>query len=137
MSDQAPTPLEEHQHQFPDSLDRLIEQGISPAVFVCPESNDEAADGATTRETIANFHAPNHQSYIYIGKGLTDQTATSNTVVLCEPLSDHGDQSINVLFGDGHVEWFGPTIAAKIIAADTSGVHPIRLVHGAIASTAP
>jgi prepilin-type processing-associated H-X9-DG protein len=43
---------------------------------------------------------------VYVGKALTEKTATEKTIVAYEPLENHGGQGVNVLFGDGHVEFF-------------------------------
>jgi type II secretory pathway pseudopilin PulG len=44
-----------HGGRYPDSFAALLEnEQLSPAVFVCPSSNDEAADGADTAAAAAN-----------------------------------------------------------------------------------
>jgi prepilin-type processing-associated H-X9-DG protein len=110
---------------YPPSVDELLEnEQITPSVFVCPSSNESAAAGPTTQAIIADLHKPGHLSYIYIGQGLTDKTADPDMVVLYEPLTNHGD-GMDMLFGDGHAEWFNATVGANVIAAAATG----RRVH--------
>ena len=97
----------EHGGAYPGSINLLIsEEQLTPAVFICPSGNDEAADGKDTAEVIANVTTkPHHLSYVYIGQGMTTATAKANTVVLYEHDQDHAGEGINILFGDGHAEW--------------------------------
>jgi prepilin-type processing-associated H-X9-DG protein len=77
--------------------------------LICPSSNDTpAAIGPTTRATVANINAGGHLSYIYLAKGMTN-TQKADTILVYEPLSNHQNNGMNVLFGDLHVDW----IAAK------------------------
>jgi prepilin-type processing-associated H-X9-DG protein len=46
-------------------------------------------------------------------------------VIACEPLSNHGD-GINVLFGDGHVEFVGLPDATTILSDVTTGKLPVK-----------
>jgi prepilin-type processing-associated H-X9-DG protein len=115
-----------HQGQYPDTIGELVEEGIPTSVFVCSGSNDEDAEpGATTQETVANIHAGGHLSYIYLAKGMTN-TGYANVVLVYEPLSNHQNKGMNVLFGDGHVEWFDLKLATKWLAELNAGHNPPR-----------
>jgi prepilin-type processing-associated H-X9-DG protein len=101
---------------FPDSLATLLlSTDLTAECLICPSSNDEKAPGATPAEQAANLQSHGHLSYIYLGNGLTTTTATSTTPVAYEPLMNHDDDGTNILFGDGHVEWFNRPGAARII----------------------
>jgi prepilin-type processing-associated H-X9-DG protein len=107
---------------FPPSFDELLlTTTLSPARLVCGESNDEAAYGPTTQAMLTDLHRPGHLSYIYLGQGLTNLTATADTVIAYEPLSNHNNTGMNILFGDGHAEWWDAKIAPQIIAAAATG----------------
>ena len=90
----------EHQGHFPDGIDGLLEEDITTAVFVCPSTNDTpAAVGPTTQSTATNLLANGHLSYVYLGAGLTEPQK-ADLIKAYEPLSNHQNQRMNVLFGD-------------------------------------
>jgi prepilin-type processing-associated H-X9-DG protein len=82
--------------------------------MICPSSNDErstATEPAALAAELAAAEAgaPDHAhclSYVYVGQALTLQTATADHIVAYEPLENHDGDGVNVLFGDGHVEFF-------------------------------
>ena len=97
-----------HQGRLPDTLGQLMEVGVSSMIFVCPASNDEAAVvGTTTQESIDHVEMRGHLSYIYLGKGMSN-TGRADVALAYEPIADHSyaHAGMNVLFEDGHVEWF-------------------------------
>jgi prepilin-type processing-associated H-X9-DG protein len=107
---------ESHGGQYPDSLATLLlTTDLAAECLVCPSSNDEKSPGGTPAEQAANLQSRGHLSYIYLGNALTRTTATSTTPVAYEPLTNHEDDGTNILFGDGHVEWFNRPGAAHII----------------------
>ncbi len=114
--------------KYPDHIEDLLVEEITPDVFVCPNSNDTyAAVGPTTQATQANLIAPGHCSYIYCGKGFTS-SASANTIFAYEPLGNHKDEGngSNVLFGDGHVEFVEKKLMTKILAELAAGQNPPR-----------
>ena len=117
--------------RLPDDLWTLLStQDLSPAVFVCPVTNDDPASGATTQELAADFAKPGHVSYVYLGKGLTESQLDGNTVVAYEPLSNHGNTGMTVLFGEGNVEWVQGALAQSILSQASSGHRPVKLPPG-------
>jgi prepilin-type processing-associated H-X9-DG protein len=115
--------------KLPDDLAALRnEEDISPAVFVCPSSSDQPASGPTTRAVREDFAKPGHVSYLYLGGGLSIAIFQDRDIVLMyEPLSNHGGSGMNVLFGDGSVEWVQGPGAQKILAQVTSAQRPVKL----------
>lgn len=117
----------DHNGQFPDDLKTVLEiEDVTSAVLVCPESNDQPAVGPTTQAITAALLQPGHVSYIYLGKGLTTQTVTNDTVILYEPLANHGSKGMNVMFGDFHVEWLIAADAEAILKQQAAGKRPIK-----------
>jgi len=90
----------DYQGQYPPDFVTLLKtENITPSVFVCPSSNDTPAKSA------AELLSGGHCSYVYVGQGLTAQTVSPSTVVLYERHDAHGGDGVNMLFGDGHVEF--------------------------------
>jgi prepilin-type processing-associated H-X9-DG protein len=114
---------QDHDGHYPASLAMLPSvQDISADVMVCPSSNDERSEGIDTAAVVAELtaaetNAPDHKhclSYVYTGQALTEQTATPTAVVAYEPLTNHDGDGMNVLFGDGHVEFISKEYWPKI-----------------------
>jgi len=107
---------------YPDSFaTMMIAEGLTPAVFVCPSSNDEAAGGDSPAQMAGNLTGkPHHLSYVYLGKTLTSATVRDDTVVAYEHPENHQDGGMNILFGDGHAEWYPMANAKLLIAKSTA-----------------
>lgn len=117
----------DHGSQFPDSFGTILAiEDITSSVFNCPETADMPAQGPTTQATVADLYSGGHLSYIYLGQKLTTATATANTVVAYEPLSNHRD-GMNVLFGDGHVEFLTPAAGNQLLAKVAAGERPVTM----------
>lgn len=114
--------------RLPENMADFLTQDLVTACFVCPTSNDTPAAAApTTQATAANVEAPGHCSYVYLGKDWMADELTENVVLAYEPLSNHGGLGMNVLYGDGHVDWFGFREANKLLAELNAGHNPPRL----------
>jgi hypothetical protein len=85
--------------RFPDTLATLVADGSLPAeLLVCPSSRHTAAPGNTPAEQAANMAKGSHQSYVYVGKGLSMNAA--KRVIVYEPLDLHDGDGMNVLYTD-------------------------------------
>jgi prepilin-type processing-associated H-X9-DG protein len=82
----------------PDLVTLLKTEPITASVFVCPSSNDTPASSPEV------LLSGGHCSYVYVGQGLT-QGADPSTIVLYEKHDAHGGDGVNMLFGDGHIEF--------------------------------
>jgi predicted Zn finger-like uncharacterized protein/prepilin-type processing-associated H-X9-DG protein len=118
----------DNQGQYPPKLENLLLAGnITSNVFVCPDSTDTPAPGATPAAQAAALSSGGHESYVYIPN--LNTSASAETIVLYEPLTDHKAEGMNVLFGDGHVEFDGKAQAARMIAEIQAGFNPPRPGH--------
>jgi prepilin-type processing-associated H-X9-DG protein len=117
-----------HEGNYPRDLGVLLSEIDLPAsIFVCPNTPDTPAAGPTTRAVVNNMMLPGHHSYIYLGKGLTLSTASPDVILLYEPLSDHANTGMNVLFADGHDDWLSPADAQPLLKQVAAGTWPVRL----------
>jgi prepilin-type processing-associated H-X9-DG protein len=119
--------------RFPPDLDALmLTQDLTFEVLVCPSTNDIKARGPTTQATLHAMHAgPGHCSYIYVGGSLTSQTVTAQHVVAYEPMSNHRGAGMNVLFGDGSVQFLNQAESTYVLAELKAGHNPPRPKTGA------
>jgi prepilin-type processing-associated H-X9-DG protein len=97
----------DNNQQFPPNLQILQKEQQLPAkLFQCPSSN-------TTGTPVYVYTHPRNTA------------VSANTVLLYELLTNHRNQGMNVLFADGHVEWFSAPMAQKIISDfQTTGTAP-------------
>jgi len=79
--------------KLPDSLADL--KDLKPEDQVCPSAGK--AD------------------YVYVGKGHKQTDFKMDDVLVYEPLENHAGQGMNILYGDGHVEWQKSDEAKKLI----------------------
>lgn len=107
---------QEHKGKFPPDFATMLDEDLVPAVFINPSHSDTAtppADPKAAKEWV------NQQTdYIYIGKGKTTTGVTPETVIAHENLNT-SPEGVNVLFGDGHVEWMTIPDAQRAIEKST------------------
>jgi prepilin-type processing-associated H-X9-DG protein len=103
-----------------------LNEDVTSDAFVSPLRDETPAGGATTREVADNLDSGGHVSYIYLGKGLTTKTVMADMVVAYEmPVPPDGGG--NVLFGDGHVEYFDGSVLSKIVGRMATGKFPVTM----------
>ena len=100
---------------FPDSLEPLVLDGSVPAaMLVCPSSADTVAPGISFAEQVANLAKGKHQSYVYVGKGLTT-LAGGRQLVAYERPEHHDGQGVTALYSDFTVQFLPNSVAATAI----------------------
>jgi prepilin-type processing-associated H-X9-DG protein len=115
----------DHNGDYPDSFGTiLLNEDVTSSVFVSPRRSETPANGPTTQAIAVQLIAGPHLSYVYLGRGLSTKTVTPNTIVAYELV---GPDGTNVLFGDGHVEFFDAAVAAKIVAKTSNGQFPVTM----------
>jgi len=109
-------------HYPPTLKELMVEEEVGPQLFVCPASRDTPAVGPTTRAAAQTMMStPGHLSYVYrCPEGAPDATS-GNRVLVYEPLGNHKDEGMNVLFGDGHVETIPKARAERLMAQLNAG----------------
>jgi prepilin-type processing-associated H-X9-DG protein len=93
----------------------MLEMGIDPAVLLCPSGHSALPRPAhmMAADEIADW-AERHSSYAYVGAGKRND-AGFGEVILYERPGPHGRDGINMLFGDGHVEFQRMPAAEKLL----------------------
>jgi prepilin-type processing-associated H-X9-DG protein len=120
---------DENGGRFPPDLETLLmTQDVIASMFVCPSSNDDAAKGPTTQAVIRELRSGAHYcSYVYVGAGLGNDTATEAHVVAYEPVANHHGDGMNVLYGDGHVEFLNRPESDRVLDELRHGHNPPRV----------
>jgi len=118
---------QDHDGRYPDSFGTLLfTEDVTSQLFVAPQTKDTPAQGPTTRAIVADLTSGGHLSYIYLGRGLTTASAKPNVVIAFERPVVYSN-GMNVLFGDGHVEFVDPKVGAQIAAEVKAGAFPVTL----------
>jgi prepilin-type processing-associated H-X9-DG protein len=106
---------------LPPTLDELVKAKTIPAtLFTCPACAGDPTKPAASSGAFGTYN------YVYLGAGrkLTTIRRPSQEPLIFEPMTNHTDPGINVLFCDGHVEFIGgnagAAMAAKLSAAATT-----------------
>jgi prepilin-type processing-associated H-X9-DG protein len=91
----------ENRGKYPDDFEQIMRtQDLVPEVFINPRTgHDLQGDDVDARIKFASEQG----DYFYAGKGLKNDTPAETVVAFEKP--DGLDDGINILFGDGHVEF--------------------------------
>ncbi len=112
----------EHRGRFPAKLGDLLKtQDITVASFVCPSGDTTVPPdlmGANADAKAAWVEA--NGDYVYLGGGKTASIGAEAILVYEKP-GHHGNDGINILFGDGHVEFMMMNAAVQLIDQQTPG----------------
>jgi prepilin-type processing-associated H-X9-DG protein len=95
----------ENRGQYPQKLGELLKHGLSVDVFVCPSHGTEVPPHIRRADPETQAAWVNTNSdYVYLGAGKTNR-APGDQVLLYEKFEAHGNDGINMTYGDGHVEF--------------------------------
>ena len=95
----------ENKGKYPPDLGILVKtEDLTPEVFICPTGNNGFPRGANLAIDDQVKWVNEHSDYIYVGAGM-NATAGAETIVLYEKPDAHQRQGMNILYGDGHVEF--------------------------------
>lgn len=117
----------EHGNRYPPLIELLVTTAdINPEVFVCPSTDHVKVPGTSGDEYVRRFReSPHYCSYVYLGATL-DPRGSPDLVLAYEYSSNHDHEGMNVLFNDGHAEWFYDDLAKYIRAELSEGHNPPR-----------
>jgi hypothetical protein len=126
--------LEAH-GQMPQRLSDLLDQDLAPDVFVCSASKHAPPTREQLHENPLMLDDSTGSSYTYVP--LMKNQRTPDYIQAFDTFEHRERRGINVLFGDGRVDWVydGPTI--QHLRDDyAAGVRPLR-VRPALPTTKP
>jgi hypothetical protein len=110
-----------HDGRLPDGFADLLASGdAAPDLFICPSTNDKVADGDTPEALLADFARPDHCSYLYHGGSDMDSLPASY-VLAHDVTTNHNEDGIQVLYGDGTVEWVPKHSVEWVLRGLTAG----------------
>ena len=95
-------------------------------MFACPSSDAEKAPGLTIQEAALTLTNPKHCSYIYFPPPADVGDVPAERVLAVERMENHKGKGMNILFGDGLVEWFDAKAAQIILDELKAGHNPPR-----------
>jgi prepilin-type processing-associated H-X9-DG protein len=103
----------DHQSNLPPDLGTLAkEEDIIAEVFICPDSNTKVPANLPFEQLVPWVNA--NSDYVYLGAGM--QWRNDPQIILaCEKETNHGGKGMNVLFGDGRVQWMSIESADRLI----------------------
>lgn len=110
----------ENKGKYPPDQGMIVKtQDLTAAVFVCPSGDTPQPPNFANLDEAAKW-TNEHSDYVYLGKGM-NTTVGAETIVLYEKPGAHGNQGMNMLFGDGHVEFQTTPGAMKMIQDQQAG----------------
>jgi prepilin-type processing-associated H-X9-DG protein len=114
----------------PDWPALLTTQDLVPECFICPSRDLDRATGPNLQAVVASMLSGEHLGYVWTGHGLQQRDLTATTVLAFDfenhmPKDAARNTGMNVLFGDGSVEFVDESTAKAIWAQFIAGVRPI------------
>ncbi|MGE5609423.1 MAG: DUF3352 domain-containing protein [Bacillota bacterium] len=96
----------DNQGKFPPDLGTLMTAAdLPPMVFTCPTGNHpRPAQLRFNKPEDAAKWVNENSDYIYLA-GQMNNRVPANTILAYEKPENHDREGVNMLFGDGHVEW--------------------------------
>ena len=105
----------------PDLATMYKQEDLTPSVFINPRSST-APPPAGTPDAMADW-VEQHSDYVYVGRGRDIGAVGADAPIAYEKLEDN-TEGVNVLFGDGHVEFFPMAAAQQLIEKSKAGAAP-------------
>ena len=103
--------------KLPDDLGTLLKtEQLGAAVFLCPSGNTVLPPNFSAMPIDDQVKWVNENSdHVYVGKGMDNNKMGAEKVVAYEKDGAHENDGMNLLYGDGHVEWQTLEVAKKQI----------------------
>jgi len=110
----------ENKGKYPPDQGTIVKtQDLVANVFVCPSGDTPQPPKFANLDEAAKW-VNEHSDYVYLGVNMNNRVG-ADVIVLYEKPGAHGQQGMNMLFGDGHVEWEQLPNAMKMIQDQQAG----------------
>lgn len=105
---------------LPPNMDALTTSGIPAALFTCPACAGDPTKPVSSTGAFGGYH------YVYLGNArpLNAIRSPATIPLIYEPLSNHADGGVNVLFMDGHVELLNGSAATTFLQQVAATTQP-------------
>jgi prepilin-type processing-associated H-X9-DG protein len=108
----------DHNGKLPDSLGEILtKEDITPQVLISPRTSTSAPPPGLPPDQLSQW-ADHSSDYVWLGKGKNNNTVAADAVLAYEKFEGLHD-GINILFGDGHVEFETMVQAHRLVDAAT------------------
>jgi prepilin-type processing-associated H-X9-DG protein len=117
----------------PDLYTLYLHSDLDSYAFVCPSHDVEPSPGATRDAVVACWLSGDHLGYVWVGSKRKVIDVGADEVIAFDlehhvPKDGAIGRGMNVLYGDGRVEFVDEKTAKRIWAQFFSGVRPIRVM---------
>ncbi len=102
----------------------MTNEDMVAGVFLCPSKTTALpANFATMKKDEQAKWVNDNTDYIYLGKGMKmADNGIANQIILYEKDGAHEGRGMNLLFGDGHVEYRAIDDAKKLLQNQQGGM---------------
>ena len=114
----------DHKGNYPPFMGDLLEEEITPEVFLRPGSNTDVPKNLSPDDL--KKWVNEHSDFVYVAAGSTTSAKAEEVMVYEKPELDN-KEGLNVLFGDGHIEFLPMTRAVAMIEDQNKTVPGIDL----------
>lgn len=116
----------DHGGTLPPDLKTVVRGEYDGMVLACPATDHDDGSWGHPEDRIRARWLPETVSYVYLGAGLRS-TLPADVVVAYERPENHDGAGMNLLFNDGHVEWFDLNLAEQKLAESVEVVKRSRV----------
>jgi prepilin-type processing-associated H-X9-DG protein len=112
----------DHNGKAPPDLGTILkDEELGPEVFIAPQTSKSVPPGVRemTRDQQAAWVQQN-ADYVYLGAGKQVLSIKPDEPLAYEKFQVGRGQGINILYGDGHVEWVNLAEAQRILGANAA-----------------
>lgn len=115
----------DHKGQYPPDLGTLVKEGLNEETFVCPSGDTQVPPDVRGNPDKAAAWVNQHGDYTYLGAG-KKENLPADTILAYEKAQDHDRQGMNMLFWDGHVDWYVLPAAEQLIQRQKAADQQLR-----------